>query len=70
MYRLKKGVESFRVMDGPYEGRKFLKGKEYAEVPPGEALKFEEVEKQGAGSREQGVKSEKKAGIKGKGGKS
>jgi len=33
-------------------------------------LAREAVEEQGAGSREQGVKSEKKAGIKGKGGKS
>jgi len=43
MYRLKDGVESFRVVDGPFAGRKFLKGKEYAEVPIGEMGKFEEI---------------------------
>lgn len=44
MYRLKDDVESFKVVDGPYANKKFLKGKDYAEVPPGEAHKFEEVE--------------------------
>lgn len=40
MFRLKKGIESFQVVDGPFAGRKFLKGKEYAEVPDGERGKF------------------------------
>lgn len=43
MYRLKEGIESFRVVDGPDEGKKFLKGKEYAEVPAGEKGKFEKI---------------------------
>lgn len=44
-YKLKKGIENFQVVDGPFAGRKFGKGKEYseAEVPPEEAKKFEEV---------------------------
>ena len=42
-YVLKAGVESFRVVDGPFAGSKYLKGKEYAEVPIGEMGKFEEI---------------------------
>ena len=43
MYKLKKGIESFQVVDGPFAGRKFEKGKEYAEIPPDEAAKFEKI---------------------------
>lgn len=42
-YRLKKGQESFQVVDGPLAGRKFLKGQVYAEIPPGEKGRFEEI---------------------------
>ena len=43
MHRLKKGIERFQVVDGPFAGRKFEKGKEYAEIPPDEAAKFEKI---------------------------
>jgi len=42
-YQLKKSVEGFQVVDGPFAGRKFEKGKEYAEIPLEEAKKFEPV---------------------------
>ena len=44
-YRLKKGVENFQVVDGPFAGRKFVRGKIYNEVPPEEKGKFEKIEK-------------------------
>lgn len=40
MYRLKPGVESFTVMDGPFAGRTFESGQGYAEIPPQDAGKF------------------------------
>jgi hypothetical protein len=42
-YRLKPGMESFDVVDGAYAGRRFLKGLDYTDIPPGEAGKFEEI---------------------------
>ena len=46
-YILKNGIESFEVVDGPFAGKKFEKGKAYAEVPPQEKKKFEEVKAPG-----------------------
>lgn len=43
MYRLKKGQDSFKVVDGPFAGRHFKRGVEVAEVPPGEKHRFEKV---------------------------
>lgn len=45
-YRLKKGIENFQVVDGPFAGRKFVRGKVYGEdkVPPEEKGKFEKIE--------------------------
>jgi hypothetical protein len=54
-YRLKPGVESFEVVDGPMAGRKFLRGQSYSEIPPGEKEKFEKVQS----SKVQGSKAEK-----------
>ena len=45
MYRLKKGIENFQVMSGPFAGRKFERGKQYAEIPPEESRKFEKIRK-------------------------
>ena len=44
-YRLKPGRESFQIVDGPFAGRKFERGREYKreEIPPGERARFEEV---------------------------
>ena len=42
-YKLKEGIEDFQVVDGAFEGRKFKKGFLYAEIPPEETQKFEEV---------------------------
>lgn len=48
MYRLKKGIENFQVMSGPFEGRKFEQGKRYKSdhIPPEENKKFEKVKEQ------------------------
>jgi len=47
MYRLKKGQESFEIVDGPGEGRKFLRGRVYdgKTIPQKEAWRFEPVPK-------------------------
>jgi hypothetical protein len=42
-YKLKPGTESFEVVDGPFAGKKFLRGKIYKEVPPEEKKKFEKI---------------------------
>jgi hypothetical protein len=42
-YKLKTGIEDFQVVDGAFAGRKFRKGFLYAEIPPEEAQKFDEV---------------------------
>lgn len=42
-YRLKKGVEAFQIVDGPFAGRKYERGKTYKEVPPREHHRFEEA---------------------------
>ncbi len=44
MYRLKKNVPDFTVVDGPFAGRNFRAGEIYAEIPPQEKHKFEAVE--------------------------
>lgn len=43
MFQLKKGTESFTVVDGPFAGRTFEPGKTYAEIPPQDADRFEEI---------------------------
>ena len=52
-YRLKKNAESIQIVDGPYAGRKYEKGKLYDEIPPEEAHRFERIKdkKQDQGSR-------------------
>ncbi|TAN40794.1 MAG: hypothetical protein EPN22_16995 [Nitrospirae bacterium] len=45
VYRLRSGIENFQVVDGPFKGRRYEKGKNYdaAEIPPQEKNKFEAV---------------------------
>ncbi len=43
-YKLKPNQESFQSVDGPFDGRKFLSGQIYNEVPPEEADKFDKDE--------------------------
>ena len=43
MYRLKRNVADFVVVDGPFAKRTFRAGKIYAEIPPGEKHKFEDA---------------------------
>ena len=45
MYKLKKNMENFQVVDGPLAGRKYVRGKEYSEVPAEERHRFEKKEK-------------------------
>ncbi len=40
-YQLKPGVESFEIMGGPDEGKKFVRGRTYAEIPAGYEDRFE-----------------------------
>lgn len=42
-YELKPGVESFEVVDGPHAGSKYVKGREYEEIPSSEKNKFQPV---------------------------
>ncbi len=42
-YRLKKGQENITIMGGPFEGKKFIRGVEYSEIPPTEKHRFEKV---------------------------
>ena len=42
-YRLKVNVADFVYVDGPFAGRSFKAGKTYAEIPPGEAYKFNAI---------------------------
>lgn len=60
-YKLKKGIESFQVVDGAFAGRKFAKDKEYsdAEIPPEEKHKFEKVKKRTEVSDKRRVTSDK-----------
>lgn len=44
-YRLKKGIESFDVVDGRYAGRRYARGQAYEEIPPEEKHKFELIKK-------------------------
>jgi hypothetical protein len=44
LYKLKPNQEPFVVCGGPFEGRKFLTGQTYAEIPPEEADRFDETE--------------------------
>jgi hypothetical protein len=57
MYQLKKGVESFEVVDGPFAGKKFLRGKTYKDIPPEEKHKFEKIRDQGPGIRDQEMRN-------------
>lgn len=51
MYRLKKNVAAFEVVDGKYAGKKYKHGKLYAKPPTGESHKFEKVKKPEAPAR-------------------
>lgn len=42
-YRLKKGEENFEIVDGPDAGKKFERGKVYAERPYVLRGRFEEI---------------------------
>lgn len=42
-YRLKQGQESFQVVDGPYAGKTFDRGKPYTDIPPEEKRRFEKI---------------------------
>ena len=43
MYKLKENQESFQVVDGAFAGRSYKRGESYAEVPPNEAHRFDEM---------------------------
>ena len=62
MYRLKPGIESFQVVDGPMAGRKFKKGVEYRadQIPSHEMGKFEKTNVQHPTSNIQRRTKEKK----------
>lgn len=43
-HKLKKGIEAFEVVDGPFAGKKFQREKTYDEIPPQEKGKFEALD--------------------------
>lgn len=43
MYRLKKGIEAFTVVEGPFAGRSFAPGSSYDEIPTGMAGRFIQI---------------------------
>ncbi len=45
MFQLKKGKEGFTVVEGPFAGRSYERGRRYDEIPPQHAGKFEDVNK-------------------------
>jgi hypothetical protein len=58
MYRLKKGVESFEIVDGPQAGLKFERGKTYSQAPEGYRRRFEPADPPAAKDKpEKGAKS-------------
>jgi cell division protein FtsN len=40
-YQLKPGYDTFEIMGGPDEGKKFVRGKTYAQIPEGYQNRFE-----------------------------
>lgn len=44
MWKLKAGEPNIEVVDGPFAGKHFVAGAQYAEVPPEEEGRFEKVE--------------------------
>lgn len=62
MYRLKKGVAEFDVVDGPFAGRGYRRGRLYERIPPGEAHKFEKADVEAAPASE--APAETKGGKK------
>jgi hypothetical protein len=43
-YRLKTGQQDFEMVDGPFEGRKYVRGAVYDTVPPGEEWRFDGID--------------------------
>jgi hypothetical protein len=43
LFQLKKGQEAFTAVEGPLAGKSFAPGKLYAEIPPLEAGRFQEI---------------------------
>ena len=46
MYKLKRNVADFIVVDGYYEGKSFLAGQVYVNIPAHESHKFEKLEEE------------------------
>lgn len=43
MYKLKDKEENFTVTDGAFAGRSYTRGRLYAEIPPHEARRFDDL---------------------------
>jgi len=63
-YQLKKGQESFEVVDGEFAGRKYVRGKTYDKIPPAEAKKFEKIEDSGQSATQTADKKSEDRGQK------
>lgn len=61
-YQLKKGQESFQIVDGPNAGRKFERGRKYKEsqIPAEVNERFEKIEVKSQKPEVRNQKSEKK----------
>jgi len=64
MYKLKKGRESFEVVDGEFAGRKYIQGKTYDKIPPEEKGKFEKIEDSGQSATQTADKKSEVGGQK------
>lgn len=63
MYQLKKGMEAFTLVEGPFAKRTFAPGKLYAEIPPGTAGRFKEIKEAAPAETEKPAKADsRKAG--------
>jgi hypothetical protein len=63
-YKLKLQYESFTVVDGPFAGKTFDHATEYEAIPPGEAKKFERIDKIEKGSPTPAKKPSRGASVR------
>ena len=53
-YKLKHNAESFTVVDGAFAGKTYRPGTVYAEVPPQERGRFEEIKEEPSAAASEG----------------
>lgn len=63
MYQLKKGQQSFTVVEGPFAGRTFAPGQVYPEIPLNEAKRFTEIRKAAPAAAVKPAKAESRRAL-------